>query len=385
MSYILEYIFYLAAFLFIYNYFIYPIVIITWVKLFKLNDQVNILPDGDTPTVSFIIAAFNEGLVIEDKIKNTLLLDYPKDKLQIIVVSDGSSDSTENIVRTFESKGVVSLHEVEKNGKSSALNRGVEISTGEIIVFSDANNDFSSNAIRELVKHFSVKNIGAVTGAKHIYTNTDRQAATGDGLYWKYESKIKAAESAIGSITGAEGEIFAVRKFLFNPIDKIKINDDAAITFDVVKAGYRVLYEKNAKAFEQASIDLVDDFNVKVRMTAGGYQTLSFEKRYLFLSFRWFSFSFISHKVLRWLAPHLLLVIYVLPLLLLERIEMQVYFFLQTVFYVIALYGWAMRKKAMSKLTYIIMYFSVMNVALFFGFLRYFSNQTDSIWKKAKR
>lgn len=379
------YLFVTVSILFIYNYFIYPLFIIALSKIMTNHHHNRIKENDNLPSISFIIAAYNEEIVIKDKIINTLSLDYPPDKTQIIIVSDGSSDSTPNIVETFSKNGVISLHEPERNGKSAALNRGVEISTGEIIVFSDANNDFSKNSIKQLVKHFSDPNIGAVTGAKHIYDNDERQSAAGDGLYWKYESKIKEAESMIGSITGAEGEIFAVRKIMYKPINSSVINDDAAITFDIIRSGYRVIYEKEAKAYEEASKDLIDDFNVKVRMTAGGFQTLSLQKEYLFPPMSWFSFTFISHKILRWLTPVFLVIIFTSPLYLIGRIDMKIIFLLQILFYGISLFGWLNRNKSLHKLIYIPMYFTVMNIALFVGFLRFLNNNTKTIWKKADR
>lgn len=374
-----------AIILFIYNYFIYPAVVI-FISKCKKDNHINTISNVcDFPTVSFIIAAYNEEKVISDKIKNTLSLDYPSDKFQIIVVSDGSNDKTVSIIKKFQEQGVISLHNDARNGKSAALNRGVEISTGEIIVFSDANNDFSNDAIKQLTKHFNDPVIGAVTGAKHIYDSDDRQSAVGDGLYWKYESKIKEAESTLGSITGAEGEILAVRASLFEPLDKKVINDDAEITFNLVKSGYRVIYEKEAKAYEQASHELLDDFNVKVRMTAGGYQTLSLQRAFLFPPRSWYTFSFISHKLLRWLAPHFMLVIFITPLFLLHRIDMLILFICQIMFYTVSLVAWFNRKKNLHKLLYIPMYFTVMNIALFWGFVRYFNKNTKSIWKKAER
>lgn len=374
-----------AIILFIYNYFIYPAVVI-FVSKHKKDIHLNTISDVcDFPTVSFIIAAYNEEKVISDKIKNTLSLDYPSDKFQVIVVSDGSNDKTVSIIKEFREQGVVSLHDDARNGKSAALNRGVEISTGEIIVFSDANNDFSNGAIKQLTKHFNDPVIGAVTGAKHIYDSDDRQSAVGDGLYWKYESRIKEAESTLGSITGAEGEILAVRASLFEPLDKKVINDDAEITFNLIKSGYRVIYEKEAKAYEQASHDLLDDFNVKVRMTAGGYQTLSLQRAFLFPPRSWYTFSFLSHKLLRWLAPHFMLVIFITPLFLLHRVDMLILFICQILFYTASLVAWFNRKKNLHKLLYIPMYFTVMNIALFWGFIRYFNKNTKSIWKKAER
>ena len=297
----------------------------------------------------------------------------------------GARPEDPEIVKKYSDQGVVNLHSPERKGKSAALNRAAEHARGDILVFSDANNDFSDDAIKHLVKHFNDEKVGAVTGAKKIYQNNSREASKGDGLYWNYESAIKKAESHLGSITAAEGEILAVRKSTFKSIDPTLINDDAAITFDLVKSGYRVLYEANAIAYEQASIDLVDDINVKIRMTSGGFQTISREKKFLFPPRSWFAFSFISHKVLRWLAPHLLILIFFLSIISLDNTLVKGFLFLQILFYLISIYGWFIRKAYLPGWVYIPMYFSVMNVALFLGFIRYFNKSQGVNWTKAKR
>ena len=158
----------------------------TWSSLKQKNP---LTEDNYLPKVSFIIAAYNEEKVIADKIKNTLMLNYPKDKLEIIIVSDGSDDKTHEIAKRY--KDIIALHQPERRGKSAALNRAITYATGEILVLSDANNDYQRDAIRELVKHFSDEHVGAVTGAKRIYEESERQSSVGDGAYWRYESAIK--------------------------------------------------------------------------------------------------------------------------------------------------------------------------------------------------
>jgi len=336
--------------------------------------------------VSLIIAAYNEERVIRSKIENSLSLNYPLKQLEIIIVSDGSDDLTHDIALEFEQRGVKALHNPERKGKSAALNRAVEHALGDIIIFSDANNDFNKDSIEQLVRHFADERIGGVTGAKHVYEDNTREAAKGDNLYWKYESAIKKAESQLGSITSGDGEIFAVRKSLFNPIDTSMINDDAFITFDLIKQNYRVIYETSAESYEKASQNLIEDFNVKVRMAAGGYQTVVAEWSFLFPPLNWFAISFILHKVLRWLAPVFLVSIYLIPVFFFTEPFYFIIFVLQTLFYGISLYGWIERKKAhLPSFIYIPMYFSVMNLALAVGFYRFISGQQKVQWRKAKR
>jgi len=376
----------LSVGLFVYNYFVYPLCMIFLSEIYKKNE---IIPDdcdfGVLPKVSFIVAAYNEEKVIYKKLENTLSLNYPSDLIEIIVVSDGSDDNTMKIVEEF-ANGVINMHEPERRGKSAAINRAVERATGDVIILSDANNDFNTDSILSLVSFFSDESVGAVTGSKHIYSSLDRESSAGDGLYWKYESAIKYAESVLGSITAAEGEILAVRKELFTPINEKLINDDAAITFSIIKAGYRVLYDKNAKSFEQASTNLLDDYHVKVRMTTGGYQTISREFGYLFPPTNWFSFNFISHKILRWLAPHFLITMFICSTILVENIYISIFLLLQILFYMISLFGWLnVKNKKLPSLVYIPMYFTYMNMALFHGFIRYIKGHSNVNWRKADR
>lgn len=375
----------MSVFLFLYNYFIYPFLVIVLSRVFSDSHMDKIDETSDYPMITFIVAAYNEEKVIENKILNTYEIDYPEDKFQFIVVTDGSDDKTPDVVKKYSSKGVVCLHEDKRSGKSAALNRAVKMAEGDVLVFSDANNDFEKEAVKKLVRHFSDSNIGAVTGAKHIYENDSREASKGDGLYWKYESKIKAAESHLGSITAAEGEILAVRKSMFKPIDHNKINDDAAITFDIVKSGARIIYEKEAKAFEQASKNLMDDFHVKVRMASGGYQTMVEEKSYLFPPGNWFAFTFISHKVLRWFTPHLMILVFLLSIALMTKPVIFLFLLLQVVFYSVSFYGWKYRMRDLPGYIYIPMYFSSMNLALFMGFIKFLNKKQGVNWKKVER
>ena len=382
----MEIIFWLTALLFLLNYFVYPTVIIITSILINDDHDKFINDRSYQPIVSLIIAAYNEEKVIRQKIINSLALNYPLKHLDIIIVSDGSDDRTHDIALEFRDKGINALHRPEREGKSAALNRAVKHALGEIVVFSDANNDFNEDSIQLLVHHFADDRIGAVTGAKHVYDDSAREASKGDNLYWKYEAAIKKAESRLGSITSGDGEIFAVRKSLFNPIDTSMINDDASITFDLVKQNYRVIYEANAESYEKASEDLIDDFNVKVRMTAGGFQTIVAESSFLFPPRNWFAIRFILHKLLRWLAPVFLVSIYLTALFLLTEPFYFIVFILQTVFYGLSLYGWAERKKSeLPSFIYIPMYFSAMNLALAAGLYRFIKGQQNVQWQKAKR
>jgi biofilm PGA synthesis N-glycosyltransferase PgaC len=376
--------FFIVFFLISMHYVGFGIVVLFLSYFFKKNHQTKEI----TPSVSFIIAAFNEEKIIRQKILNDLALQYPKDKIEIIIVSDGSSDNTPNIVSEYQSAGVISLHRPERQGKTAALNRAVLLAKNEILVFSDANSMFRPNAISKLVRHFADEQIGGVCGRKSVLTNNERVASGGDNLYWKYESALKQAESNLGSIPTADGEIFALRKELYQAIDPQIINDDMAITLNVLAKKKRVIYDQEAITEEEASITLKDDFNVKSRMVYGGIQILSLYSSALNPAKSLFALQFFFHKTLRYFMWFLLLLIFILNLLCLnEHIFFKVFLSLQIAFYLMALVGFGLDKiQKTNKVFYLPYYYCNVNLAALKGFLFFLKQQsTVEVWKKAKR
>jgi cellulose synthase/poly-beta-1,6-N-acetylglucosamine synthase-like glycosyltransferase len=337
------------------------------------------------PSITFIIAAYNEERVLAAKLRNTLSLEYPRSKMQVIVAAQGSTDGTAAIAGSFAGEGVLVLHSRERRGKTAALNEAVAASTGELLVFSDANNEFEKTALARLTAHFAAPQIGGVTGLKQIRPSGDREASVGDGLYWKYEAAIKTAESELGSITAADGEIFAMRRELFRPMDPSLINDDAALTLAIVQAGKRLVYDPTAKSFEDASITIGDDFNVKVRMVSGGFQTLHRNWRFLFSPWEPFAWKFFFHKTLRWTAPEFLILLFVGTATQLHQPKFAALFLAQCLFYSTALLGAAMRwlTGKIPRALYVPFYFCAMNLAALLGLYRYLSGTTT--WRKALR
>lgn len=339
-----------------------------------------------TPFVSLIIAAYNEEKVIEKKIYNSLNLDYPSESIEIIVVSDGSNDKTPIIVEKFRDSKIFSLFEPQRKGKTAALNRAVGHANGDIIVFSDANSMYESNAIKMLVSNFYDTTVGGVCGRKSIIKNLQRESSRGDSFFWNFESFIKTIQSYVGSISTGDGEIFAIRKNLYSLIPEIVINDDTAITFNIVEKGFRVVYEPEAISWEEASTNIEDDFNVKARMVFGGYQTLSLYSRMLFPPKSHFAIQFISHKMLRWLMPFLLIGLFISNCFI--SYGFYIFFWLlQIVFYSIALTGYVMRKNNHEiGYLYFPFYYCTMNIAALLGFLYFLrKDNITSIWKKADR
>lgn len=372
----------------LYHYVGYPLLVLLLARMLPVRPTPRY--DATTPawpSVTLLIAAYNEERVIESKLRNSLELDYPG-TLEIIVVSDGSNDSTPSLVSALASQGVVSMHQPARRGKTAALNRGVAAARGEIIVFSDANNDFNRDALKALVQHFADDSIGGVCGVKHIREDSGRESSQGDGLYWRYESAIKYAEGQIGSITNADGEIFAMRKSLWRPIAEHIINDDAQITFDIIDQHKRVLYEPAARSTEHASIHIEDDFFVKVRMVAGGFQTIAGQWRRLLPPRSWFAWAYLSHKVLRYVMPLFLIAILLGSLVL--TIQGEPFFTallgLQLLFYGVA---WAaylrLRRGPLPTALYVPFYFCAMNLAALLGFIRFLTGKQGTNWRKAQR
>lgn len=366
-----------------YHFAGYPLVVHLLSRLPAARHRV--VTPSDWPSVDLIIAAYNEEAVIAGKIRNALSLDYPADRYRIVVVADGSTDRTPDIVASFANAGVVGLHDPQRRGKSHALNRAVALSSADVVVLSDANNDYAGDAIRRLVASLMQPGVGGVTGAKRIVADASRAASTGDSLYWRYESHIKSAESLIGGTVTGDGEIFAIRRAMYREIPPDIINDDMYLSLRIVEDGYRVLYEPDAIAMEQASLTIAEDFNVKARMIAGGLQLVVREWRAMFTN-GWFSVRFFSHKILRWTMPLFLAGAALANMLLLDMPLYRLLFAAQIGFVALAGIGaWLQRRGHAGLLFYVPCYFLAMNAAAAAGMLRFVRGRHTTLWTKARR
>jgi cellulose synthase/poly-beta-1,6-N-acetylglucosamine synthase-like glycosyltransferase len=336
------------------------------------------------PFVSMIIAAYNEEKVIRSKLENTLLLSYPTDCLEIIVAADGSTDQTVDIVREYEAKRVRISYEPQRAGKTSALNRAVSLARGEILLFSDANTLYSPNAIEKIIRNFSDPSVGGVSGRKIILKDSERQASQGESIFWSYEASLKAAESLIGSIVGADGEIFAIRKALFERIPLNIVHDDMYLSFRIVERGYRVVYESEATSAEYASLHLRDEFHLKVRYASAGYQILSVFWRLLLAPNRLFAWQFVAHKLFRWLVPCFLLIVLVSSAMIPLEFYRQLCW-LQLAFYSTALLGLVLHRYFDNSIFYLPLYFCMGNTAALYGLLRYLRGGQSVLWRRAER
>ena len=283
-----------------YHYFGYPLIVFVMSRLMPYSAPRETIE----PRVSLIVAAYNEAAVISQKIENTLALDYPRHQLEIIVVTDGSNDETANIVAGYHEQGVILLHQPERGGKSAAISRAVDKSTGEILVFSDANAFYRDTALRMLVRHFGDPSIGCVSGKKTIRP-TAASVTESENIYWKYESFIKSSESRLGMTTATVGEMIAIRREHFSPIPAGIINDDAYLALHTLRSGYQVIYEPEAVCWETSAQSMHDEVIRRRRINAGAFQQ--------FFSFGLWPWnqplaviSLVSHKYMRLFLPILM-------------------------------------------------------------------------------
>ncbi len=255
------------------------------------------------PRVSLFIPAFNEEKVIRLKIENSLELDYPPDKLEIVVASDGSFDLTNEMIAAYSTREIQFYNYADREGKTALINKTVPRLSGEIILMSDASAILEKNAVKELVMNFSDPRVGAVSGV-YEFEKWDRSVrGKGEWLYWKYETTLKKLESRVFSVIGAHGALLAFRRELFEPLPPEAINDDFIIPMRILEKGKRVVYETKALAYEESFGDSFADFNRRSRIFVGNLQQILILKSLLNPLRGWPAVFFISHKVLRTLSP----------------------------------------------------------------------------------
>ena len=390
---ILPLLFWVSLFFIVYTYVGYPFLIALFAGLSRKTEKY----DSYFPSVTLLIPAYNEEIYIAKKLENTLLLDYPQEKLQILVAADGSSDGTVDIVKTYSGRSVELSYISERNGKMAAISRAMNFVRGDIVVFSDANNMYEEKALRELVAPFSESNVGASTGAKLIVED-GRDLSSAEGLYWKYESAIKKNETTLSSCVSSVGEILAVRKELFvSPKEKI-INDDHYIILNLLRQGYRVVYVPTARSFEYVSKTAKDEVERRTRMNAGLYQTISMSGN-LLPGRPLLLWQIFSHKYFRAFVPFALLAFVILnviivlfdqghpPSLFLLSYPYGLFFlFLQLLFYFMAVIGNLIRfKGVLGKLFYLPTFLLNSNLAVLAGFYSFVTNKRSHIWTRVAR
>lgn len=383
----MEIIFYILIGIIIYTYLGYGAILFTYNKLFSKANSSNI--EDYQPEVTVVVAAYNEKDYIAKKIKNTLNQNYPSDKLKVLVIADGSTDSKPLIASRFNNVEV--MHRPERMGKTAALNRAMSEVKTPLVFFTDANAMLNEDAIKNMVYRFADKKVGCVAGEKRVLTIEEYGAVGGgEGLYWKYESILKTQDDKFYSAVGAAGELFGVRTHLYNHQPKDTILDDFMISMEIAEKGYTIAYEPNAYALEAPSANMKEELKRKVRISSGGLQSIMRLLPLLnILKYGKLSFSYLSHRVFRWtLAPIALLMLFPINLILVSSGDSLfiITFILQVLFYSSAAVGYyfAMKNKKV-KLLYVSFYFTFMNYSVFPAILRLIKGSATSVWERSER
>lgn len=389
----LEILFWCSLAVVIYTYIGYAVILYILVKIKELfvSAVQPELPE-ELPDVTLFIAAYNEEEVIEEKMANCYDLDYPKDKLKILWVTDGSTDSTND--KLAEYPGITVLYQPQRNGKTAALNRGVPFVKTPFTVFTDANTMLNRDVIKEMIRPFGNARIGCVAGEKRIAVkDADNASSGGEGFYWKYESKLKAWDARLYSAVGAAGELFAIRTDLFEPMPQNTLLDDFILSMRIAEKGYKIAYSSSAYALETGSADIKNEEKRKVRIAAGGLQAIIRLRSLLIPNpFRLglLRFQYLSHRVLRWsIAPVLLFLLFLLNLLISCLYPSNLYAILlglQILFYLLGAIGAMQQKKHIkNKILFIPYYFLFMNLNVLKGFFYLRKKGGKGTWEKAQR
>lgn len=345
--------------------------------------------DQEFPTLTLIIAAYNEESIIEEKIRNTLQLAYPAGKLSLVFVTDGSSDRTPELVSAH--KEIKLMHTPVRSGKIVAMHRAMEEVDTEVVVFTDANTFLNKDALLLIARHYADPKVGAVSGEKRVMQDALSDATAGEGFYWKYESTLKKWDSELYSVVGAAGELFSVRRSLYMAVEPDTIVDDFMISMRIAQQGYRIIYEPEAYASELSSENIKEELKRKVRIAAGGIQSILRLKKLLNpFHYPLLSFQYISHRVLRWtVTPFMMILALVLNIVIVAKsggILYQLLLVGQLGFYTLALAGWLLeRQKIKIKALFVPYYFCMMNYAVLAGINRYARGSQSAAWDKSKR
>ena len=390
----LKILFWICLILCVYTYVGYGILLYLLVllkRLVKGKPQQMALPaDSQLPDVAFMVCAYNEQDVVEMKMQNIRELDYPKDKLHVIWVTDGSSDNTNEYLKAYPDVKIV--FSPERRGKTAALNHGISQVKSEITVMTDANTMVNREAIREIVRCMQDPQVACVAGEKRVLSRHEGEiAAEGEGLYWKYESTLKRLDSELYSAMGAAGELNAIRTKLYEPMPETALLDDFVMSMRMIEQGYKITYTSDAYAMEYGSADLEEESKRKRRIAAGGLQS-SWWLRSMMNPFKNFvvAFQFVSHRVLRWsITPIAMMALIPLNVALVMMKAGTVYtiiWILQILFYLAAFSGYQLEQRGRkNKLLYVPYYFLFMNINVFRGMHYLRTHQGGGTWEKAKR
>lgn len=376
-------IFWVSAGAVFYTYFGYPVLLSLAAKAWKKE-----IRKGDIfPHVSLIIAAYNEEKTIEEKIKNCLGLDYPKDKIEIIVASDCSTDKTDEIVRRFEPDKVKLSRSQERRGKTAGRNRVIPESKGEVIILSDATGMYEKDAVKKLVRNLHDERVGGVGGILKYINPSNSMVGEGEGLYWRYETMLRNKESLIGNLMAVSGSIYAFRKNLYRKIPE-ELADDLIVPLTINKLGYYTVLEQEAVCIEMTTKNDKEESSKRARIANRNIMGLLYMKElFNFVKYGFISIELFSHKALRLLMPLFLIFIFAAGLILIQKSSFYAFFtFMQILFYLSACAGYIAQRHLhkKSRILYVPLFFCVSNWSVLLGILKFLSGYKHAIWEPAR-
>lgn len=386
----IKFVLFIGVFVIFYSYIGYGILLWLLIKFKNVRHRRKTIVKEFTPPVTLIVAAYNEEEFIDKKIQNTLSLDYPREMLKIIFVTDGSIDSTPGYVAKYPD--IQLLHCQDRKGKVEAMHRAMGYVQTPYVIFSDANTLLNEQSIRNLVRHYQDTQVGGVAGEKRIkISSNEAVAGAGEGLYWKYESFLKRLDSDFYSVVGAAGELFSIKTELYEYPGQNVLLDDFIISLSICRRGYRVAYEPDAFAMESASLSLKEEQKRKIRISAGAFQSMKMMSDLMnVFKYPRLSFQYISHRVLRWtLCPVFLPLVLICSIILVASNQGFLYTIIlaaQLLFYLLAFFGFltASRKTRIGFL-YAPYYLLFINYSTYAGFFRFLKGSQTVLWEKASR
>ena len=391
---ILEIIFWLCLFIVFYTYIGYGLVLCLLValkRLLKGKPKATVATDDELPQMTLMICAYNEEDIIREKMENIRQLDYPREKLCVMWVTDGSSDHSNELLREYPE--VTLVYSPERRGKAAAIQHGLHENKAPFVVFTDANTMLNPSSIRIIAQLFMNPNVGCVSGEKRVAARVAGEAAAeGEGLYWKYESTLKRWDSELYSAMGAAGELFAIRMSVYREAPSNALLDDFMMSMLILKDGHRIAYTSEAYAVEYGSANMAEESKRKRRIAAGGLQS-SWWLRGLMNPLRHpvVAFQFVSHRVLRWtITPFCMVALLLSNILLaiyLPDTMYRIVLALQFLFYAAAVGGWIVVKKGLKNISLLNVpcYFLFMNINVFRGINYLRTHRHSGTWEKAKR
>ncbi len=379
--------FWSAVFLIIYTYILFPVGIVLrgliWGRPYKQYEEFK-----SPPSVSIVISAYNESKTIAEKLDNILSLDYPRSKLEIVIASDGSTDDTNKIVGRYKEQGV-NLLSLPHLGKSAALNAAVAISKGEILVFSDANSIYKSDAIREIVRPFADPKVGGVAG-NQVYKTQISGGSSGDGerAYWNFDRMLKRFQGKSGNTLAATGALYAIRRSLFRLIPD-GVSDDFVTSTSVIVQGFRLVFAPDAIAYEPVASTNQVEFGRKVRVIIRAWRAFIFMRELLNpFRYKFYAIQLFSHKVLRYLVVFpLLILFFVSPFLWSAGLIYQMATIAQVGFYSCALLGLLLNETRFRQMKFLTIpfYFCMVNAAALVAIIKVLRGQQIKHWEPQRQ